>query len=86
MVLNRKYKFNFIDTVKRLPKYIISLIIFVISIIVLKWIIPTDLSGRLIQIPILLVYGIVSFGIYFVINYLNGNLSNLFDFKKGRRK
>ena len=86
MVLNRKYKFNFIYTVKRLPKYIISLIIFVISIIVLKWIIPTDLSGRLIQIPILLVYGIVSFGIYFIINYLNGNLSNLFDFKKGRRK
>lgn len=86
MVLNRKYKFNFIDTVKRLPKYIISLIIFVISIIALKWIIPTDLSGRLIQIPILLVYGIVSFGIYFIINYLNGNLSNLFDFKKGRRK
>ena len=68
-----------------MPKYVISWIIFEVTIILLKLVIPTNLSGRLIQIPILLTYGIISFGIYFVINYLNGNLKNLFEFKKRRK-
>ena len=57
----------------------ISIIVFVLSIILLKQIIPTNLNGRLVQIPILLIYGIISFGIYFVINYYNGNLKKLFN-------
>ena len=80
-VLNRKYKFSFKDTFKRIPSYILSWIVFVIVILLLKLIVPTNLNGRLIQIPILLVFGIISFGIYVIINYKNGNLKNLFDFR-----
>ena len=86
VALNKKYKFNFSDTIKKLPKYVISWIVFELVIVLLKFVIPTNLSGRLIQIPILLIFGVVSFGIYFAINYFNVNVKVLFDFKKGRKK
>ena len=83
-ILNKKYKFNFSDTIKRLPSYIISTIIFILSIVLMKIFIPVNLNGRFIQIPILMIYGVVSFGIYIALNYFNGNLRNLFG--KGREK
>ena len=83
-ILNKKYKFNFSDTIKRLPSYIISTIIFILSIVLMKLFIPVNLNGRFIQIPILMIYGVVSFGIYIALNYFNGNLRNLFG--KGRKK
>ena len=86
VVLNKKYKFNFSDTRKKLPSYVISWLIFEISIVLLKLIIPTNLDGRLIQIPILLLFGVVSFGIYIVIHYANGNLVELFNIKKKGKK
>lgn len=88
VVLNKKYGFSFSDTKKKLPGYVISWLVFEISIILLKLIVPTDLDSRLIQIPILILFGVVSFGIYFVINYFNGNLKYLFNInlKKGRKK
>lgn len=79
IVLNKKYSFKFDDTTKRIPKYLISYIIFAISIIVLKLIIPTNLEGRLIQFPILMVFAIISFTIYILICNKNGNLSNVLD-------
>ncbi len=82
IVLHKKYQFKFTDTRKRLPKYVISWLIFEITIVLLKLIIPTNLSGRLIQIPILLGFGLVSFGIYILINYKNGNLNNLIEMRK----
>lgn len=86
VVLNKKYKFSFNDTIKRLPNYIISWTVFIIIIMLLKLIIPTNLDGRLIQIPILMIFGLISFGIYIIINYYNGNLLNIFDIKRGRKK
>ena len=84
-VLNKKYKFNFNDTVKRLPSYLISTLLFILSIIFLKRIIPTNLNGRFIQIPIIIIYGIISFGIYVGVNYLNGNLKALFNIKRRKK-
>ena len=78
MILNKKYGFNFMDTIKRMPSFIISVIAFVLVIVLLKLVIPIDLKGRFVQIPILLVYGLLSFGVYFVINYFSGNLKSLF--------
>jgi len=86
IVLRQKYNFSFKDTFKRLPNYIISWLVFAISIMLLKYLIPTDLNGRLIQIPVLILYGEVSFGLYALIGYLNGNLTNIFEIKKGNRK
>ena len=84
-ILHKKYNFSFMDTKNKLSKYILSLIIFIVIILLLRLVIPTNLSGRMIQIPILLIYGLVSFGIFFIINYLNGNLSSLFNIKRGRK-
>ena len=65
-----------------------SWLVFEIVIVLLKLIIPTDLDNRLLQIPILCGFGIVSFGIYGLIHYFNGNLKTLFkiNFKKGKKK
>ena len=82
VVLKKKYGFNFSDTRKKLPKYVISWLAFELVIIALKLFIPINLNGRLIQIPILLLYGIASFGVYLLINYLNGNLNNLFEIRR----
>ena len=85
VVLKKKYGFNFAETRKILPKYILSWIVFEIVIVILKLFVPTNLSGRLIQIPILALFGIVSFGIYLAINYFNGNMKNLFEFKRRKK-
>lgn len=82
IVLNKKYGFKFTDTAKRLPGYIISWTAFIIVITMLKFIIPTDLTSRLVQIPILSVFGIISFGIYAIINYYNGNLTAIFNIRR----
>lgn len=85
VVLSKKYDFSFKDTSKKLPSYVISWLIFEVTIILLKQVIPTTLNGRLVQIPILLTFGLISFGIYIAINYFNGNLKNLIDIKKRRK-
>lgn len=77
-VLYKKYGFSYKVTIKLLPKYFMSWIIFVLVIELLKFIVPINLGSRLIQIPILSLFGIVSFGIYFIINYNNGNLEKVF--------
>lgn len=78
-ILHYKYHFSFKETINRTPSFLLSILVFILSIVLLKQVVPTDLNGRFIQIPILLIYGVVSFGIYFGINYLNGNLKKLFN-------
>lgn len=77
-VLKKKYKFEYGETLKLLPRYIISWVIFVLVIVLLKLIIPIDFSNRLIQIPILCIFGIISFVVYLFISYKNGNLTKVF--------
>ena len=81
IILNKRYGFRFISTIKRLPSYVISWGSFIVVILLLKQFIPVTLDGRLVQIPILAVYGIVSFLVYFYINYKNGNLKEVFGSK-----
>lgn len=83
--LNKKYGFSFTDTKRRLPSLVISWLVFEIVIVLLKLVIPVSLNGRLIQIPILMLYGVISFGIYILINYKVGNLTNLFEFKRRKK-
>jgi len=80
-ILRKKYGFKFGLSIKRLPKYVISWVVFVGVILLMKQIIPIDLESRLIQIPILGIYGVVSFLVYFYINYKNGNLNEVFGSK-----
>ena len=76
--LKKKYNFNFKFTSNRLPSFVISWVIFIISILFLKLIIPTNINGRLINMFILIIYGIISFSIYAFINYKNDNLRLVF--------
>jgi O-antigen/teichoic acid export membrane protein len=90
-VLEKKYKFRYRETLKLIPKYIISWIVFVLVIFLMKMVIPNEVGSRLLEIPVLMLFGIVSFGIYFVISYMNGNLEMVFGsrikgiFKKFKR-
>ena len=77
-VLYKKYGFNYNETIKILPKYIISWILFILVIEFVKLIVPINLDSRLMQIPILSLFGILSFGGYYIINYKNGNLEKVF--------
>lgn len=84
-ILKKKYRFRFESTKKRLPKYIASWVIFVFSILVMKLFIPVDLKGRLVQIPILMIYGGFSFFLYFYLNYKNGNIRVVFGNKVNQK-
>lgn len=77
-ILHKKYQFQFKSTVKRLPKYITTWLVFILTIILLKQVIPTNLENRFIQIPVLIVFGLVSFLVYFYLNYKNGNIKLVF--------
>ena len=77
-ILRKKYGFKFQASMKRLPKYIVSWVVFIGIIALLKLFIPINLESRLIQIPILCIYGGGSFLGYFYINYRNGNLKEVF--------
>lgn len=77
-VLYKKYSFRFNQTIKVLPKYILSWLVFIITILLLKQIIPTTLENRLIQIPILILYTSISFTIYIYINDKLGNIKEVF--------
>lgn len=83
--LHKKYGFNFTDTRRRLPSLVISWLVFEVSIVLLRLIVPTNLDSRLIQIPILALFGVVSFGIYILLNYKMGNLTNLFDIRRRKK-
>lgn len=85
LVLKNKYHFRFDNTKKRLPKYLVSWLIFILVIRILKLFIPFSLKERFIQIPILMVYGVVSFFIYFYLNYKNGNIRVVFGNKINRK-
>ncbi len=76
--LKKKYHFHFKSTINRMPKYLVTWFIFALVIIGLKQLIPTTFSSRWIQIPILAVYGVVSFLIYIYLNFKNGNIRVVF--------
>ena len=78
LCLNRRYGISFNKLFKTLKKFIIPWICFLIILLIVVNIVPTDLSGRLIQIPILVGSGIICFSIYFLISYFNGTLKDLF--------
>lgn len=85
-ILNKKYHFDYTSTKKKLFDLVYSIGLFIIVIQGLKLFIPTNITSRLMQIPILGTYGIVSFGIYFLVLYLNGILGNIFGKRFQRKK
>lgn len=75
--LNKRYKISFKQLFNTLKRFIIPWIIFILSLIIVTHIVPMNLSGRLIQIPIMIIGGLICFGIYILITYKTGLLKYL---------
>ena len=79
--LRNKYHISFKDIRKRFKDFILPWFVFAIFVILTERILPTNLNGRLPQIPVLGIAGVVCFGVYFYISYKSGIFTYLFDFK-----
>ena len=62
-------KFNYKETFKVLPRFIISVLILVIMLSGFNKILPIDTSSRLVQIFNLALSGVVCGGVYLLINF-----------------
>ena len=80
--LKKNVNLNYRSTIRMIPSILISYIVFIGIILILSMFIPLNLNNRLIQIPILIIYGVISFGLYFFINYKNKNIEKVLG-KKG---
>lgn len=75
--LNKRYGISFKELFTTLKRFIFPWTIFLIILVIVTHIVPTDLPGRLIQIPILSVSGLICFSIYLLITYKTGLLKDL---------
>ena len=66
--LNKDMKFKYTETFKIIPRYIISIIILLISLKIFNTILPINNENRLIQIINIIVSGVISGGTYLIIN------------------
>ena len=67
--LNKEMKLDYKETISVIPRFIISVIILIISLELFKLILPIDTESRLIQVFNLFVSGIICGGIYLIINF-----------------
>jgi len=69
--LKKTMKFNYKETFKTIPRFIISVIVLVLMLNGFNKILPINTSSRLIQIFNLAISGIFSVGVYLLINFKN---------------
>lgn len=67
--LKRKMSFNYQETIRSIPRFIISILILIPMIQLFNNILPIDTPNRIIQIINLAVSGIICGGIYLLINF-----------------
>jgi len=67
--LNRTMNLDYKETIMAIPKFILSMIIVIITLELFKVILPVNNPSRLVQIINILITGIVSGGIYLMINF-----------------
>ena len=67
--LKRKMKFNYQETIKSVPRFLVSLLILIIMIFVFNKILPIENKNRLIQIFNLGISGIICGSTYLIINF-----------------
>lgn len=69
--LKNKMHLNHKEALLAIPKFILSIIILIISLSLFNNILPTDSTNRLVQLLNLAISGIISGGIYLIINWNN---------------
>jgi len=67
--LNRKMKFNYTETLKSLPRFILSICILIPMISLFNKILPIESTSRLTQLINITISGICCGGIYLIINF-----------------
>ena len=67
--LNKTIKFNYTETIKSLPRFILSLLVLIPMIYLFNKILPIDSSSRIIQLINLGISGIFCGGVYLIINF-----------------
>lgn len=67
--LKKKMNLNHKETIMTLPRFILSAIVLVLSLSLFNKILPVDSTNRLIQLLNLALSGIISGGIYLIINF-----------------
>ncbi len=75
--LNKRYGINFNELKNTIKRYIIPWILFLLVLWIVIQVVPMNQNGRLIQIPILGISGIICFAFYFIITYKTGLLKTL---------
>lgn len=86
--LKHKYNFNYTDTIKSIPKLIVTIVILVIICIVLRSIVFNHVTGKLPELIALAIIGILSLIIYYLLNkdLLNKLIGDKFINKFKRKK
>ena len=77
IILKKRYGIEFNSVLNRFIKLIPNWLIFMVILFIVSKIVPMNLSGRMIQIPILSLSGIVCFVIYFIACYYTGSFKGL---------
>ncbi len=85
-VLYKKDNISFKETFTKVKKYIPCSIVFIVVLIILKNVVPTNINSRLMHIPLLMITGLISFGVYALVSYFNGSFQELFPFIFKKRK
>lgn len=76
--LNKKYKVDYEETIKRLLDVITAVIIMTIALLIIKLIFPITSTNKVINILIILMYTIIGGIIYLGITIKNGSLYKIF--------
>ena len=69
--LKKKMNLNHKEILKAIPRFILSAIILILSLSIFNKILPVNSSSRLIQLLNVVISGVVSGGIYLIINFKN---------------
>ena len=76
--LYKKYDVNFGETFKKLGKILVSCLAMVAVLFLLTFIVPINLTSRLKNVVVIVIYMLVGIAVYFGINYKFGNIHDVF--------
>lgn len=82
IVLKKKYKINFEETIKEILNILMAVIVMVLVLFGLKQFIPIDTSSRLMEILVVALYAVIGATIYILVLYKTNTINNIFGKEK----
>ena len=67
--LNKEMNLNYKETIKAIPRFILSSLVLVVMLEVFKHILPVTSTSRLVQLINILVSGLICGGVYLLLNF-----------------